>query len=143
VEALAQLRDKKAEFAKLGVNLACVVQGSADDADELCGPYGMADVCVPDPRKESYRKFGLDRTTWMALLRPSKELMSRRKETQAAGFQISVKRSMKGTCDILLLPGAALVARGGKILWVHRGANPADMPNADVLLQTAQKYLQT
>ena len=143
METLAQLRDKKGEFAKLGVKLACVVQGNAADADELCGPYGMADVSVPDPRKESYRKFGLERTTWMALLRPSRELMRRRKETQAAGFQISVKRSMKGTCDILLLPGAALVARGGKILWVHRGVNPADMPNADALLETAREYLQT
>jgi len=27
------------------------------------------------------------------------------------------------------------------VVWP--GANPADMPNADVLLQTAQKYLQT
>jgi alkyl-hydroperoxide reductase/thiol specific antioxidant family protein len=141
VETLAQLRDKRADFAKLGVKLACVVQGNADDAEELCGPYGMADVCVPDPRKESYRKFGLDRTTWMALVRPSEELRARRKENREAGFSINVKRSMKSTCDILLLPGAALAARGGKILWVHRGANPGDMPNADALLETARLYL--
>ena len=102
----------------------------------------MADACVPDPRKESYRKFGLDRTTWMALLvHPSEELRARRKENKEAGFTINVKRSMKGTCDILLLPGAALVARGGKILWAHRGVNPADMPKADTLLETARRYL--
>jgi AhpC/TSA antioxidant enzyme len=140
VETLAQLRDKRKEFAELGVNLACVVQGDPDDAEELCGPYAMADVCVPDPRKESYRKFGLDRTTWLALVRPSKELMRRRKETQAAGFEINVRRSMKGTCDILLLPGAALVAQGGWILWTHRGADPADMPNGDALLEVARQY---
>ena len=39
--------------------------------------------------------------------------------------------------------GAALVARGGKMLWVHRGVNPADIPNADALLETAREYLQT
>ncbi|HEY0702052.1 MAG TPA: peroxiredoxin-like family protein, partial [Candidatus Acidoferrales bacterium] len=135
METLAQLRDKRREFAELGVKLACVVQGDAEDAEELCGPYAMADVCVPDPLKKSYREFGLDRTTWMALVRPTKELMRRRKETQAAGFEINVRRSMKGTCDILLLPGAALVALGGKILWTHRGVNPADMPSADALLE--------
>ena len=141
METLAQLRDKRKEFAELGVKLACVVQGNANDAGELCGPYAMADVCVPDPRKESYWKFGLDRTTWRALVRPSKELIRRRKETQAAGFEINVRRSMKGSCDILLLPGAALVAQGGRILWTYRGTNPADMPNGDALLEVVRSYI--
>jgi peroxiredoxin len=139
VETLAQLRDKRAEFEKLGVNVACIVQGHAKDAEDLCGPYGLTDICVPDPEKTSYRKFGLDRTTWMSLVRPSEELMRRRKETQAAGFEINVKKSFKSTCDILLLPGAALVARGGTILWTHRGKNPADMPNGDALIEAVKK----
>jgi len=141
VETLAQLRDKKAAFAKLGVKVACVVQGNADDADELCGPFGLGENCVPDPGRRSYRKLGLDRAKWMDLLRPSEELRARRKENREAGFSVNLKRSMKGTCDILLLPGAALVARGGKILWVHRAVHVGDMPNADALLETTRKYL--
>jgi AhpC/TSA antioxidant enzyme len=141
VETLAQLRDKKAEFAKLGVKVACVVQGNAKDADELCGPFGLSENCVPDPEKQSYRKLGLDRAKWMELLRPSEELRARRKENRKAGFSVNLKRSMKSTCDILLLPGAALVARGGKILWMHRAAHVGDMPSADALLETTGQYL--
>jgi hypothetical protein len=135
------LREKLPEFEKLRVRLACIVQGNASDAAELCGEYGLTAHCVPDPKRESYRKLGLDRTTWMALVRPSHELRRRRKENRDAGFSINFKRSMNGTCDILLLPGAALVARGGRILWLHRGTNPADLPSGEELLNQARQNL--
>ena len=106
------MREKLPEFEKLSVRLACIVQGNGKDAAELCGPFGLTANCVPDPKSESYQKLGLDRTTWMELLRPSHELRRRRKENRDAGFSIHFKRSFRGTCDILLLPGAALVAAG-------------------------------
>jgi alkyl-hydroperoxide reductase/thiol specific antioxidant family protein len=135
------LREKLPEFEKSKVRLACIVQGTAMDADELCGPYGLIANCVPDPRRESYGKLGLDRAKWKDLLFPSQELRQRRKENRDAGFAINLKRSMKGTCDILLLPGAALVARGGKILWLHRGAHPGDLPSADELLEKVRQHV--
>jgi hypothetical protein len=141
VESLAQLREKLPEFEKLNVHLACIVQGTAKDASELCGPYGLAANCIPDPKRESYAKIGLDRTKWKDLLFPTEELRQRRKENRDAGFSVNLKRSMKGSCDILLLPGAALVERGGKILWLHRGAHPGDLPSADDLLQKVRQCL--
>jgi len=45
-------------------------------------------------------------------------------------------------CDIFLLSGAALVAKGGKILWLHRGAHPGDLPSADGLLDRVRQNLQ-
>jgi len=141
VESLAQLREKLPEFEKLNLRLGCIVQGTAKDADELCSPFGLAAHCVPDPKRESYAKIGLDRTKWKELLFPSEDLRQRRKENREAGFSVNLKRSLKGTCDILLLPGAALVARGGTILWLHRGGNPGDLPSADELLEKVHQYL--
>jgi len=141
VESLAQLREKLPEFEKLHVSLACIVQGTATDAEELCGPFGLTPSCIPDPQKESYAKIGLDRAKWKELLFPSDELRQRRKENRDAGFSISITRSLKATCDILLLPGAAIVARGGKILWLHRGANPADLPLANDLLEKVRQHV--
>jgi len=141
MEALAQLREQLPELEKLGLKLACVVQGDADEAADFCGQYGMAPHCIPDPDKESYRKFGLDRTSWGALLFPSPELKKRRKENREAGFAVSVKGTLKNHCDILLLPGAAVVARGGKILWLHRGKHPADLPAAAALLAEARQHM--
>jgi hypothetical protein len=141
VESLAQLREKLPEFEKSKVRLACIVQGTAKDADELCGPYGLIANCVPDPKRESYAKLGLVRTKWKELLFPSQELRQRRKENRDAGFAISFKHSMKSSCDILLLPGAALVSDGGKILWLHRGAHPGDLPSADELLEMVRQHV--
>jgi AhpC/TSA antioxidant enzyme len=141
MEALAQLREQMPELEKLGVRLACIVQGDAEEAAEFCSQYAMAAQCIPDPKKETYRKFGLDRATWKSLLFPTPELKQRRKENRAAGFGVSVKGSLKSHCDILLLPGAAIVAQGGKILWLHRGKNPADLPAAEVMVAQAKKIL--
>jgi len=135
------LREKLTEFEKLHARVACIVQGNAKDAEELCGPFGLTPNCIPDPKKESYARIGLDRAKWKELLFPTEELRQRRKENRDAGFSISITRSLKGTCDILLLPGAALVAQGGKILWLHRGTNPADLPSANDLLEKVRQYI--
>ena len=141
MEALAQLREQTPELEKLGVQLSCIVQGDAQEAAEFCGQYGTAQKCIPDPKKETYRKFGLDRATWGSLLFPSPELKERRRDNRTAGFGISIKNSLKSHCDILLLPGAAIVAKGGKILWLHRGKNLADLPAAEIVVAQAKKTL--
>jgi hypothetical protein len=141
MEALAQLREQTPELEKLGIQLTCIVQGDAQEAAEFCGQYQMAEKCIPDPQKETYRKFGLDRATWGSLLFPSPELKKRRKENRAAGFNVSVKGSLKSHCDILLLPGAAVVAKGGRILWLHRGKNPADLPAVKLMIDVAKNLV--
>jgi AhpC/TSA antioxidant enzyme len=142
MESLTQLREKLPEFEKLSVGLGCVVQGTAAEAEEVCGQFGMADKCVPDPEKESYAKFGLDRTTLGAMVFASEGLKARRRENRAAGFSVSIKKSFMPHCDIFLLPGAALVAPGGRILWLHRGAHPGDLPSADELVNRVRQNLQ-
>jgi hypothetical protein len=142
MESLTQLREKLPEFEKLGVGLRCVVQGTAAEAAEVCGQYGMAHKCVSDPEKESYAKLGLDRTRLGAMVFASEELKARRRENRAAGFSVSIKKSFMPHCDIFLLPGAALVAAGGKILWLHRGAHPGDLPSADELVDRVRQNFE-
>ncbi len=100
MESLTQLREKLSEFEKLSVRLGCIVQGTAAEAAEICGQYGMAEKCIPDPEKESYAKLGLDRTTLGAMVFASDELKARRKENRAAGFSVSIKKSFMPHCDI-------------------------------------------
>lgn len=142
MESLTQLREQLPEFGQRGVRLGCIVQGTAAEADEICIEYGMAGNCIPDPEKESYANMGLDRTTLRAMVFASPELRQKRKENRAAGFSVSIKKSFMPHCDIYLLPGAALVARGGKILWLHRGKNPGDLPSAEALLEQVRNYIR-
>ena len=101
----------------------------------------MEQICVPDPEKESYRAMGLGRTTWPKLLFASPELRRRRGESAAAGCSNSLAGALQSHTDILQLPGAALMARGGSILWLHRGTHPGDVPLAGELLEVVKQKL--
>lgn len=126
----------------MGVRLACVVQGTAAEAARFCGRHDIAQICVPDPEKESYRAMGLGRTRWREILRPTTELKRRRKEANEAGCGVSVSGALQKHSDVLQLPGAALIARGGKILWLHRGTHTADLPVAEELLEVVRNHLR-
>ena len=63
-----------------------------------------------------------------------------RREAARAGFRQSWRRTFARESDTLLSPGAALVARGGRILWAYRGEHPGDLPSADNLLAVASEF---
>jgi predicted amidohydrolase len=63
-----------------------------------------------------------------------KALRRRRKEASAAGCSVSLSGTLQKHSDILQLPGAALIARGGEIIWVYRGTHPGDLPPPHELL---------
>ena len=136
------MREQRPRVVAAGLRVACVVQGGPAEAQRFCGRHGVEDVCVPDPARASYRAMGLERTSWGALLRPSSDLKRRRGEAQRAGCGISLRGTFQKHTDILQLPGAALIARGGEILWLHQGAHPGDLPSVDRLLEVARDRLR-
>ncbi len=137
------MRERLPEFERQGVRLACAVQGTAEEAARFCGRHGVEQICIPDPEKESYRAMGFPRTTWGKLLFASPELKQRRKESGEAGCSNSLTGALQAHSDVLQLPGAALMACGGKILWLHRGQHPGDVPLAEGLLQAVRQKLNS
>lgn len=135
------MREKLEDFRAAGVQLACVVQGTAEEAARFCGRHGLHEVCIPDPEKESYRAMGFRRTSWKTLLFPGADLKRRRQEAGQAGCSMSISGSLQKHSDVLQLPGAALVAQGGRILWLHRGTHTGDLPLADELLGVVRCHL--
>jgi hypothetical protein len=135
------LRERLPEFERRGVRVAAVVQGTADEAARFCGRHGAERICVPDPDKASYRAMGLPRTSWAALVFALPALRRRRAEARAAGCASSLTGTLRKHSDVLQLPGAALVGRDGRLLWVHRGAHPGDLPSAAALLDTVDRLL--
>jgi len=135
------LREKQSEFERRGVALACVVQGTAEEAARFCGRHGVEALCIPDPQKESYRALGLGRASLRELIFPSDDLKRRRAEAKQAGCSNKLEGARQKHSDILQLPGAALVAEGGMVLWLHRGRHTGDVPLADELLQIVAKYV--
>ena len=121
--------------------LACVVQGTAEEAARFCGRHGVESLCIPDPQKESYRALGLGRASLKELLFPSDDLKRRRAESKAAGCSNKLEGARQKHSDIFQLSGAALVAAGGGVLWLHRSRHTGDLPSADGLLGIVAKYV--
>ncbi len=134
------MREKQTEFEKRGVALACVVQGTAEEAARFCGRQGVESICVPDPEKASYKAMGLGRASLREIIFPSTDLKRRRAEAKQAGCSNKLEGARQRHSDIFQLPGAALVARGGIVLWMHRGKHTGDLPLPDELLQICGKY---
>jgi hypothetical protein len=71
--------------------------------------------CIADPDHESHSAMGLGRMSVWTLL-TSLDLHRRRSQASAQGFRQSWRRTFGRDSDARLLPGAVLVARGGRIL---------------------------
>jgi alkyl-hydroperoxide reductase/thiol specific antioxidant family protein len=136
-----QLRETLPKFDDRGIRVGCVVQGTAEEAARFCGRHGVQQVCIPDPARESYRAMSLERGSWWKILLPTARLRKSRASAKAAGCGISLEGAFQKHSDILQLPGAALVARDGKILWLHRGTSSEDLPSPPDLLATAASRL--
>src|SRR5262249_49043188 len=96
-------------------------------------------LCIADPNHKSHAAVGLGRmSVWRFLT--SAAFHRRRSEAARKGFKASWKRSFAKESDQRLNPGAALVARGGRILWLYRGDHAGDLPRADDLLAVASEF---
>lgn len=130
------MRETEPRLTERGVALACIVQARPGELRSLCG----AELhCIADPRHQSFEAMGLGRIGFWRLLL-SRGFHRRRSEAAAQGFKQSWRRTFAKESDTLLLPGAALVARGGRILWLYRGDHPGDLPPADSLLAVASEF---
>jgi len=130
------LRETEPKLAERGVALACIVQARPGELRGICGAELL---CIADPAHSSHEAAGLGRIGLWKLL---SSLPFHRRRAQAArqGFQQSWRRTFARESDTRLLPGAALVARGGRILWLYRGEHPGDLPAADDLLAVASEF---
>lgn len=135
------MREQQGEFEKRGVALACVVQGTAEEAARFCGRHGVESLCIPDPEKESYRALGLGRASLREILFASPDLKRRRAEAKQAGCSNKLEGARQKHSDVFQLPGAALLAEGGTILWLHRSKHTGDLPLPDELLEIVRKFV--
>jgi hypothetical protein len=130
------LRETQPKLAERGVALACIVQARPGELRGLCG----AELhCIADPLHESHGAVGLGRMSIWRML-TSLDLHRRRSQAAGQGFRQSWGRTFARESDTRLLPGAALVARGGRILWLYRGEHAGDLPAADDLLAVASEF---
>lgn len=85
---------------------------------------------VADPSRAAYRAFGLERTSWRAILRGG--VIWRYLRLMARGW--APQRGNKGE-DVLQLGGDFVLDERRQVVYAHRSAEPTDRPPVEDLLQ--------
>ena len=120
-----QLRELEPEFEKRGVAVRFIVIGDDAKVSSFCGQHGMADRCLADPDKSTYKAMGFGQYNFLNIF-GDKDLGRRHRENRRAGFRQNwgATRIADGT----QLPGAAIIDREGNVVWKYAGKHPGDLP---------------
>jgi len=105
-------------------------QGTATEGRALLRRSWPTVRAVADPELRFYTAFGIDRMSWLGLLRPG--LWAAERRARGKGL---VQGERSG--DVWRMPGAFL-ARGDHILWSHAYRHAGDRPEWEALAALAR-----
>ena len=86
-----------------------------------------------DPTRQAYRAFGLERTTWQAMLRPG--IILRYLKLVLRGWLPRLPHTKE---DVLQLGGDFVLDADGRLAWARRSADPTDRPTVGQLLEAVR-----
>ena len=88
---------------------------------------------VADPGRAAYRAFGLERTSWAAMLRPG--VVLRYLGLMLRGWR---PRRVREGEDVLQLGGDFVLDGQGRLTYAYRSAEPTDRPAAEELVRAVR-----
>lgn len=116
-------------LAAAGCSVLVVSQSTPEALAYYVPRQGWHVPVVGDPDRAAYRAFGLDRTGWLAFLRPGVVwgyarglLRGHRPKPVAAGE------------DVLQLGGDFVLSRGRRVVFAYPSATPTDRPSVGQIL---------
>lgn len=120
------MREHVQDFARRGVQLAAVAQGTGEEAARFCAPLETGYPCLGDPGKVAYRGFGLARDRWWNLL------VTPFLENAPRAWRRLRNASLAGSAmphsDVKQLGGLAILDRRGVVRHLHRAQRSDDLP---------------
>jgi peroxiredoxin len=125
---VAQLRFRNTEIEKAGARVVLVGMGTPEECAAFLKKFEIPFPMIADPLQALYRQFQLRRmTAWEAF---SPRVAVKALAAMARGHGIG-----RPVGDILQLPGAFVIAPGGRIVFSHRAEDPADHADPDAILK--------
>ena len=118
------------EFRRLGAEVLVVAQARPELLAVFLREQPLPFPAAADPGRFAYRAFGLERTSWAAMMRP--EVILRYLRLIFRGWR---PRQPHAGEDILQLGGDFVLAGDGRLTYAYRSAEPTDRPSVEALLQ--------
>lgn len=101
--------------------------GKPEETKNFIEKNGVSWPMICDPGRQLYRNFGLKTATPLGLLSPSVALKAVTAMVQGHSVGLPVG-------DIRQLPGVFIIDTTGRIVYRYVGRDPADHPDAEIVL---------
>jgi peroxiredoxin len=122
------------EFRRLGAEVLVVTQARPEVLAAFLREQPLPFDAVADPERAAYRAFGLERTSWAAMLRPW--VLWRYLRLMLGGWR---PRRLRQGEDVLQLGGDFVLDRQGCLTHAYRSAEPTDRPPVEELLRAVRE----
>jgi peroxiredoxin len=123
------VQEHSQEIRQLGAEVLVVTQGQPALLAMFLREQSVPFPVVGDPTRDTYRAFGLERTTWWKILRPAS--IFRYLKLIFRGWK--PRRPNEGE-DVLQLGGDFILDSQGRLVYARRSAEPTDRPRVEELL---------
>jgi peroxiredoxin len=118
------------DFRRLGVEVLVVTQARPEMLAVFLGEQPLPFPAIADPERAAYRPFGLERTSWAAIVHPG--VILRYLRLVLGGW---LPRQTRGDEDVLQLGGDFLLDEEGRLVYAYRSRTPTDRPSVEELLE--------
>ncbi len=122
------MRARKADFEKAGSRVVLVGMGTPAECAAFLKKFDVPFPMIADPQQALYRQFHLKRMSALGVFSP--KIAFKGLAAMARGSGIG-----KPIGDILQLPGVVVIDSGGRIVFSHQPAGPADHAGPDAILR--------
>jgi peroxiredoxin len=121
-------------FRRLGAEVLVVSQARPERVAAFLREQPLPFPVAADPDRVAYRAFGLERTSWAAVLRPG--VVLRYLRFLFRGWR---PRPVGPGEDVLQLGGDFVLDGQGRLAYAYRSAEPTDRPTLEALLQAVRQ----
>jgi len=129
---VAQLRDNKPRFDELGARVLCIGMDNLDSAARFRSKHDLPFTLLVDSRRESYKALDIQKGSVRDLIGPSVWKGALR-SFRAGNLQGKIRGNP------YQLGGAAVIATGGEIVYLHRSENAADNAPIEELIDALRE----
>jgi peroxiredoxin len=130
------LRDRKADFDRIGAQVVLVGMGTPLECAAFLKKLAIPFPMIADPQQALYRQFHLKRMSPLGVLSPAVAIKGMAAMARGSGIG-------KPVGDILQLPGVFIIDSSGRIVFSHQPAGPADHADPDAILKALAGTVKT
>ena len=124
---LVEVQNEEAGYAERGAHVVAIGQGTGEESARFAKKWGVTIPILGDTDGTAYGAYGMHRGSWWTVV--LRAMITNPFETMSLIAKADMGGAALPAADVLRLPGAAIIGRGGGLHYVHRAEDTADMPS--------------